>query len=263
MNMNKIISKYTNADNPGSFSGLSTFHKNNPKFTISKVKNALLHEEAYTLHTPLIKKFDRTKTIAYHIDESWQIDLIDVNNLKNKQLSQWFSFLFTCIDVLSKFAFVVPIKNKTSEETSRAIQLIIQCTERKPKYVYSDNGKEWLGEFKKYLIKINVPHIFTRSELKATIVERFNRTLQERMYRVFTFNKNKDYISVLKNLVDSYNNTFHSSIKMAPSQVNKKNEQQVFNNLYECKIKDCDFIRFEFEIGSYVRKKLLKGLFDN
>ena len=112
------------------------------------------------------------------------------------------------------------------------------------------------------MIKINVPHIFTRSELKATIVERFNRTLQERMYRVFTFKKNKDYISVLKNLVDSYNNTFHTSIKMAPSQVNKKNEQQVYNNLYECKIKDCDFIRFEFEIGSYVRKKLLKGLFD-
>ena len=148
--------------------------------------------------------------------------------MKSKILSQWFAFLFTCIDVLSKFAFVVPIQNKTSTETCIAYRFIIENSQRKLIYVYSDNGKEFLGEFKKYLADINVQHIFTRSQFKAAVVERFNRTLQEKMYRVFTYQQNKDYISVLKKIINSYNISFHSSIKMAPSQVNKIKEKEVF-----------------------------------
>ena len=138
--MNDIKNKYTDIINPGSFSGVNSFIKNNPKFKINEVKKALESIEAYTLHKPVIKKFARTKTIVNAIDESWQIDLIDVNNLKNKSLKQWFNYLFTCIDVLSKYAFVVPIANKSSESTKNAFQFVIESSKRKPLYLYSDNG---------------------------------------------------------------------------------------------------------------------------
>lgn len=88
------------------------------------------------MHTPSIKKFKRSQTIVNSIDESWQIDLIDVNNLKNKKISQYYAYLFTCIDALSKYAFVEPIKNKTSEETKRVFKKIIETSNRIPKYLY-------------------------------------------------------------------------------------------------------------------------------
>jgi hypothetical protein len=62
----------------------------------------------------------------------------------------------------------------------------------------------------------------TESEKKAAIVERFNKTLKERMWRMFTFNKNKKYVGYLDDLLISYNNSIHRSIKNKPSKINKK-----------------------------------------
>ena len=83
---------------------------------------------------------------------------------------------------------------------------------------------------------------FTNTKNKASVVERFNRTLKEKMYRYFTYKKeiknkstnlfNKRYLDVLPQLLHSYNNSYHRSIKTTPAKVNKKNEQQIFENLY-------------------------------
>lgn len=101
--------------------------------------------------------------------------------------------------------------------------------------------------------------MFTNSIFKAAVVERFNRTLKQKMYRIFTEQKNTKYIHILKELVESYNRSYHSSIKMAPINVNKKNEKIVFANLYG---KDNDFIVFALKKGDYVRTKIDKKLFE-
>ncbi len=188
----EILSKYVNIKNPGSFLGLNGFIKNNNDFNKSQVKTALKHLTAYTLHKPVNSKIKRNKTVVGGIDEQWQIDLCDVSNLKNKKLAQFFNYLFVAIDSFSRFAFVVPIKNKSSEETTKAINQIFIVSKRKPKYFYSDHGKEFLGEFKKYIESQSIRHFFTNSVHKASIVERFNRTLKQKMYRYFTFNNTKN-----------------------------------------------------------------------
>ena len=78
-----------------------------------------------------------------------------------------------------------------------------------------------------------IHHFSTHNaETKASVVERFNRTLKTRIWRYFTKHQTWRYIDVLQDLVRSYNNTPHRSIGMAPSHVNAKNQEKVWQRLY-------------------------------
>ncbi|CAF1077934.1 unnamed protein product, partial [Brachionus calyciflorus] len=111
---------------------------------------------------------------------------------------------------------------------------------------------------------MNVHFYTTNSELKASVVERFNRTLKEKMWRYFTYKNNHDYTKILDNLVDSYNNTFHRTIKTNPNKVSKKNEDKIFRNIYgyEKDTGDDSFLTINFKIGDKVRISKNKGIFD-
>jgi len=74
-------------------------------------------------------------------------------------------------------------------------------------------------------------------DLKAAVVERFDRTLKEKMFRYFTYANTRRHLDVLDDLVHSYNNTHHRSIGMAPFEVNKDNEDIVRARLYPLKPK--------------------------
>lgn len=107
--------------------------------------------------------------------------------------------------------------------------------------------------------KHDIVHFSTASDLKASVVERFNRTLKGRMWRYFTANNTLRYIDVLQDLVKSYNHSYHSSIKMKPVQVTAENTLQVFENLYgdvQNKSKN------KFKKGDQVRISKLRGVFD-
>ncbi|KAL9979621.1 hypothetical protein ACROYT_G017304 [Oculina patagonica] len=68
---------------------------------------------------------------------------------------------------------------------------------------------------------------------KAVVIERFNRTLKNKMYKQFTVQGNTQYLDMLPKLVKEYNNTKHSSIKMTPTEASKeKNQGIVYINLY-------------------------------
>ena len=55
--------------------------------------------------------------------------------------------------------------------------------------IYSDDGKEFKGECKSFLESKNINVFITNTKNKAAVVERFNRTLKEKMYRYFTYKK--------------------------------------------------------------------------
>ena len=79
--------------------------------SLKSVKQWLLRQDPYTLHAPARKRFQRNVMRVRGIDENWQADLVDVQNLK--KYNDGYRYLLTCIDVLSKYAWVVPLKNKT------------------------------------------------------------------------------------------------------------------------------------------------------
>ena len=261
--MSDTIIKYTNPEQPGSFSGLSGFTRNNTNIARKKIKKALLKTQTYSLHKPKRIHYKRCRVIVSGIDDQWQIDLVDVRAIKGSNYGK--CFILTCIDVFSKYAWAIPIKDKEAKTCKKALQEIIESSKRKPNYIYLDGGKEFLGEFKKYCQNIKILLFPTKSKLKASVVERFNRTLKEKMWRMFTHHSNlkyklpKNYTNYLDKLLVSYNNSYHRSIKAKPIQVNSKNEKLINTNLYG-EHQDA-FITFAFKIGDYVRISEEKSLF--
>ena len=104
----------------------------------------------------------------------------------------------------------------------------------------------------------------TESKVKAAIVERFNRTLKEKIWRLFTKNNNKKYIEILPKLVENFNNSYHRTIKNTPNSINKSNELETFKNIYGYNLKTGPehIIKFKFKIGDYVRCVISKNLFE-
>ena len=100
--------------------------------------------------------------------------------------------------------------------------------------VQVDNGTEFYNPtFKALLAKNNIKMYSTDSDVKASVVERFQRTIKEKMWRYFTANGTNRWIDILDDLILSYNDSYHRSIKCKPNQVNKSNEAQVYQNLYK------------------------------
>lgn len=266
MNNSKIQKLYTDPTFPGSYSGASSFIKSvkesKIKLDSKKIKDWLLNKESYSLHRSKRKNFKREKVIVSGIDDTWQADLVDVQKLADQ--NDGFKYILTCIDVFSKYAWAEPLKNKSGKTITEAFEKIFKDN-RKPIKLHVDKGSEFYNTtFKALLKNKNINMYSTKSELKACIVERFNRTLKERMWRFFTEENNYRYIDVLADLIKSYNNTFHRSIKTKPINVNNKNELEIYTNLYgyEKEIGEESPIKLKFKIGDKVRISKFKRVFE-
>ena len=268
----EIQDKYTDIKEPGSFASLQTFKKNHPEYKGYNITEALKEVESFERHRPVNKKFQKVKTNLDGIDKTWQIDLIDLSSLNNKAISQAFNFIFVCIDVFSKFLWACPISNKESSKTAECYKNIIDKSGRKPKAVYHDEGTEFKGYFKEYLQKHQIAQYLSsiRYKYKASTVERVNKTIKEKIWRYFTYTKKKNYIEILDKLVDSYNNTLHSSLvfgkkKYTPQQISSN--LKLAEKIEETKRKEhllstfYNPIHFDLSKGDYVRTSVIKETF--
>ena len=135
----KTFEKYTNPSNAGAFAGLSGFLKNNNDLLKEEVKQNLEKLTAFTLHKPQRLTYKRLKVEVSGIDAQWQVDLIDINNISGSNYGM--KYIFTCIDVFSKKAWAVLIKNKQADSCTAALRKIITESKRIPNHIYLDNGK--------------------------------------------------------------------------------------------------------------------------
>src|SRR6218665_1652151 len=121
-----------------------------------------------------------------------------------------FKYLLSVVDIFCKYGWIVPLKNKSGKSVSQAFEKICTSSERKPKTLWVDKGKEFYNKDVQKLIEL----YSSENEEKSCIIERCNRTMREKMFRYFTSNSTRRYIDVLDSMVAQYNDTRHSSIKM-------------------------------------------------
>ena len=214
------------------------------------------------LHKPITRNFSKRKVISYGIDKIWAADLVEMQ--KFNKWNKGVKYLLLVIDVFSKYGWIAPLKDKKTESVSLAFDEIFKKAERKPVMLWTDKGSEFISKhFKEFLKKKKIKLYHTKNEEKSSIVERLNRTMKNRMWKMFSANNNTVYWDKLDKLVNVYNNTKHSSTKMTPTAASKKeNEEKVFINLYG----DLIYLKPKkpkFSIGDKVRiSKYKRRVFD-
>ena len=207
---------------------------------------------ANELHKPIIKTFNKRKVYSSFKDNIWGVDLADMQLLSN--FNKGFRFLLCAIDVFSKYAWVIPLKDKEGICIVNAFQIKLKASNRRPNKIWVDKGSEFYNSsFKKWLKDNDIVMYSTNNEGKSVIAERFIRTLKNKIYKYMTSISKNVYIDKLDDVVKKYNNTYHTSIKMKPVDVK--------HNTYIGFKKEVHDKNLKFKVGDHVRISKNKNIF--
>ena len=198
---------YTDPNFSGSFTGINTFYRElkklDPNVSKGDVKKFLKSSNPYTLHKPIKRPKQFRKVYTKGIKYLYQMDLIVLPDMT--QDNDGYTYLVVIIDTFSKFGWVFPSKTKSGKEVLDKIKALLLV--ERPDKIQTDRGLEFYNsKFKALLSALGIKHYSTNSPLKASIAERFNRTLMTRLERVFTFQGNRRYVEILPQVVKAYNN---------------------------------------------------------
>ena len=261
MEVNELLNSiYYDVKNPAAFGSIPKLLKAakylDPSITLKDVKK-WYQKQRINIHKQRKIKIARPKTVIKSSKIQYQTDLMDVSNISD--YNDGYKFILVMIDVFSKKGFAVPLKNKTGFAVSKALDKIFKT--EPARFLQSDNGREYynyqvLNVLKKYKIKLFSTQNMT---MKATICERWIRTLREKLSKYFTFSGGYNYTKVLDDIVQGYNESVHRSTKFKPNDVanNPLKKVQIRQNLYSAK----KFKGFRYNIGDFCRVTVQKSRF--
>ena len=130
---------------------------------------------AEELHKPIKRKFKKRRVLVNGIGKIWAADLVDMQAFS--KLNRGVKYLLAVIDILSKYGWLVPLKDKTGKSVASALKTIFK--ERKPEKIWVDKGKEFYNKYVKGLVEL----YSTENEEKSSVVERWIRTMKEKMWK--------------------------------------------------------------------------------
>jgi hypothetical protein len=144
----------------------------------------------------------------------WECDVVDVQNLT--KYNDNYKYMLT---VMSKFIHIVPLRSKTGTAVSSAFRSVLAKYSRRPIWVRTDRGKEFLNELFQDMLKEGIQFNVCRDpNVRCAIVERSYRTIPDKLYKYMTYKNTYRYIDVLPKFVRSYD-TVHSATGIPPSKV--------------------------------------------
>ena len=185
-------------------------------------------------------------------DNIWGVELADMQLISkyNKRIR----YLLCAIDLFSKYAFVVPLKDKKGVTITNAFQSILDKSKRKPNKIWTDQGSKFYNNvFKKWLKDNDIIMYSMHNEGKPVVAGRFIRTLKNKIYKYMTAISKNVYFDVLDDIVNEYNNIYHKTIKMKPVDVGRNSFAE-----YNEKSNEKDP---KFKVGDHVRISKFKNVF--
>ncbi|XP_044005577.1 uncharacterized protein LOC122850507 [Aphidius gifuensis] len=179
-----------------------------------KDKKAQVVEE---LHRPACRNYIRHHIDIRGLDETWQADLVEM--IPYSSVNNGYKYLLTIIDTFSEYAWAIPVKSKNGKDVTNIMKSVL-VQKRHPQNLMVDQGREfWNKEFQTLMKEYNI-HLYHKfSNLKASIVERLNRTLKNLMWKKFTLQGSYKWQKILPDILQQYNNTKHRTIKMKPLDI--------------------------------------------
>lgn len=216
------------------------------------------------LHRDARRNFVRRKVCMVGISDTVQADLVEMQPYARCRGNAHMRYILVAINIFSKKAYARPLKTKSAEHVEVALRSILDELGHPIRYLHVDMGKEFYNKrVQRLLRERNINMYSTYSTKKASIVERFNRTLKGKMWRRFSLNGSYRWVPLLTELIAEYNNTKHRTIKMRPSEVGAHNEKLLRDTVYTYRhnIRPANATA-KFRVGDLVRLSKYKHAFE-
>ena len=241
---------YYDPSHPAGFGTVEKLYRASRKagksYSRKDVKSFLLKQDTYTLFKPRRKNFSTRKVVTYGLDDVHMSDLADMSNYSGE--NDGVKYLLVTIDVLSKYAWVIPLKDKKSLTIAQAFEglyagengAVVSTNDRYmppvriPYKLGTDQGKEYIAkETQNVFSRYKIRHYVLYNRQKASVAERFIRTLKSKIHKYMDSQGSQRYIHKLSDIIKAYNKTVHSSTGVAPESVSIANAEEVRSRLYQ------------------------------
>lgn len=242
----------------GQLNEMYTNVRSTPSYS-SKIQEFLRKNSTSSMFRQVRHHYPRRRIKAYY---PYQIMMSDTINYRRYAMphNRNYKYIMVLIDVFSKRAVALPLKRLRDFDALLVLKNMITELPDIPKTIITDLGTEYYNSKVKNLFKqYGIKHYSIRGKHKACVAERFIKTLKGRLERYFWEKKTHNWIDVLPQFIENYNNTYHRSIKMAPVEVNDNNRKEVFATMYP-KLKDNTPPRLNK--GDTVRILISKNIFE-
>ena len=183
----------------------------------SGIVNEPNYQLADELHKPIIRKFKKGKVNSSFGDNIWGVDLADMQSLS--KYDKGYKYLLCAIGLFSKYAWVVPLKDKQGTSIVNTFQKIISKGRKSNKILVDQCSEFYNNSFKDFLKINNIEMYSTYNEGKSVVAKRFIRTLKNKIFKHMTAIPKNVYFDVLDDILNKYNKTVHRTIKMRPIDV--------------------------------------------
>lgn len=214
------------------------------------------------IHRNARRNFPRRYYVMRGMNDTFQADLVEM--IPFAQQNRGFKYILMVIDVFSKYAWARKLKNKTGEEVAKAMSSIFtENPNRIPRNLHTDEGKEFYNQhFQRLMQKHGINHYSTFSKMKASIVERLNRTILNKLWPQFNLQGSHKWLNHLQPIIDKYNTAFHRTIKMRPADVDEENQDALLKMVYRPNQTLTLGASSKFQVGDYVRISKFKSIFE-
>lgn len=211
------------------------------------------------LHKQARRNFPRRYVTIKGLNDLFQGDIVEMRPYASE--NDGYNYLLTMIDTFTKRSWAVPLKTKTGLEVRAAVKSIIDSLKQTPKFLQTDMGSEFFNKHVSSLLKEhNIKLYASFSPLKASIIERFNRTLKTWMWKEFSLQGNYRWVDKLKDLLKKYNSRIHRTTGLAPNAIKEENEAIVLDRLKKKKLPVKK--KNKFKVGDPVRISKYKHIFE-
>ena len=250
---------YNELDSPAAYAGverlwLEAKKELGNKITRREVRHYLAGHTPYTLTRPRRVHFPHSRTIPAGYMTDMQCDLMFIKD--EARNNRGYKYILVGIDVLSKQIYVAKSKTKYAKDMVEAFSELLSKTPMKPQRIYTDKGTEFTNKPVKDLMANEEIHKYETPEvgIKATLAERAIRNIRQRLFRYFKQKKTTNWVDSIQQIVDGINNSPSRTHGLCPNEVNFKNAQQIWENMYgdivyakwpkaKTKLKEEDYVR--------------------
>lgn len=214
------------------------------------------------LHHSARRNFPRRSYEMRGINDTFQADLIEMIPFADQ--NRGYKYILMVIDVFSKRAWAKALKNKTGPEVTKAMESIFkENPDHIPKNLHTDEGREFYNQHFQRLMSDNyINHYSTFSKMKASIVERLNRTILNKLWRQFNLQGSHKWLNHLQSIIDTYNSTTHRTIKMRPIDVDAQSQEHLLKTAYKQNRTLKSDRQIKFKLGDFVRISKFKSIFE-